>query len=723
MFHSEKQIILSSLLSVFLVGTLVITSTLMVNPNFSLDIRNYAKSQLEPEEEAFLKKHTKDNIKASTAANPPANNSNSEPKERKERIQRDDEIKDDPSAPTAVAPPVVTPPPAAIKTDEQIEEDFLRKNLQNKQTTSASITISPTSAPLPSTTTQTTPTTKTDEQIEQEFMEKRQSSIAQSSTQTTPTPTPIKTPTPAPTIKTDEQIEQEYMEKRQKTVAQSPVKTPAPTPNIAMEQFRCGERGGDWIKGQCQSPGSTPTPKPAAATPKPTSTPERLTKLYSDDRCGGLKSGESCVLVQGTGQYGIVQNSSATAISYNSGAAAGAPTPTPQPSFWDQFSTAVNNSELFSGEDGIPYGLGGGNAPVVMAPPSVLLSDNPQDFVDFYKGVAYSMGAGAAIGATVLAPAIVPAVLSNPIVQGALPYIAAADVADTTIAMTQCAASTNQNSPACQTAVLSLIAPPGAGFADDVADLVNSLAKPLNNLLDNTVFTGLTNDEYWGGGFSNSGGQTLIPNTTNTPNLPIANPVKPTSNLPDFNLNVSTTHLPGYNNNDVLIEQISQRKITIKTESQFIEIDLDNPELNNIINESTGELAGLHGEDYTNKLYDIRSRFGESQFSTSSEKSVYALAQELAVQTNTPIPLSNILKNREAICLELSCLVSLVNNTADNKIKDLAIDIFVPSNGFDIGHATNTSLLYDPITRLENFSPTFSQENIGAIQRIDFWSK
>ncbi|MDZ4228819.1 MAG: hypothetical protein U1C50_01030, partial [Patescibacteria group bacterium] len=57
---------------------------------------------------------------------------------------------------------------------------------------------------------------------------------------------------------------------------------PAPTSisNTAMEEFRCGEHGGDWKNGQCQSPGSTPipTPKtvappPAVATPKPATNP------------------------------------------------------------------------------------------------------------------------------------------------------------------------------------------------------------------------------------------------------------------------------------------------------------------------------------------------------------------------------------------------------------------------------------------------------------------
>ena len=91
------------------------------------------------------------------------------------------------------------------------------------------------------------------------------------------------------------------------------------------------------------------------------------------------------------------------------------PSKTPKPSekpksFWDQFSDAMNSPELAGlGQSG----LGGGNAPVVTPPMSVLTSDNPQDLVDFYKGVGYSMGAGAVAAGTVLVGgAVIPQIVT-----------------------------------------------------------------------------------------------------------------------------------------------------------------------------------------------------------------------------------------------------------------------------------------------------------------------
>ncbi len=445
----------------------------MVNPNFSLDIRNYAKSQLEPEEEAFLKKHTRDSIKTSNTANPPANNSNSEPKERKERIQRDDEIKDDPSAPTVVAPAA----PAIIIAPSDREEIEAEKALMRANQNPAPA-VPVTVAPV----------------------------------------TPV-TP-PAATIKTDDEIEQEFMEKRQKTVAQSPIKTPTPTPNTAMEQFRCGERGGDWINGQCQSPGSTPTPKPTAATPKPTSTPERLTKLYSDNTCGGLKSGERCVLVQGTGQYGIVQSSSATVISYNSGATAGAPTSPLKPSeepqtFWQQLSSNFNNA--VKNTDMVGMGTGGlgmdGNTTAI--PMSIITSDNPEDLNNYLTGQAYAGAAGIAIGATVIAapvvysagPAIVAyggtyggaaiATLPTAVQTGITTVGSAVALATPYLATKGCIDSGDPNSPACIGLVTGYMANP-IEAEQALVNSWNNLSNPLKYSLTpiNKVTNDIENTDY-----------------------------------------------------------------------------------------------------------------------------------------------------------------------------------------------------------------------------------
>lgn len=228
------------------------------------------------------------------------------------------------------------------------------------------------------------------------------------------------------------------------------------------------------------------------------------------------------------------------------------PSKTPKPSekpksFWDQFSDAMNSPELAGlGQSG----LGGGNAPVVTPPMSVLTSDNPQDLVDFYKGVGYSMGAGAVAAGTVLVGgAVIPQIVTLAGAGGTgvtatslaqataayggatlatLPAAAQATLAyggsalmlgGTAYATHECVKSNDPGSAACVGLVTGYQADP-AGFNQALSDSAETLiTKPLNNLLDKTVFTGLAGDQYWGGGFSNSGGQTLISRSNMPSNL------------------------------------------------------------------------------------------------------------------------------------------------------------------------------------------------------------
>jgi len=239
------------------------------------------------------------------------------------------------------------------------------------------------------------------------------------------------------------------------------------------------------------------------------------------------------------------------------------PTATPKPaepestpSFWDTVADKLNNSE-----DVLPglgtNGLGDGNAPVVTPPMSVVTSDNPQDLVNFYKGVGYSMGAGAiTAGAILTGGAVIPqvpsiyqrivslagaggsAITATSLAQATLAYGGAAlatlpAAAQATLAYgssalilggiayetNECIKSNDPGSPACVGLVTGYQADP-VGFNQALSDSAETLiTRPLNKLLDKTVFTGLAGDEYWGGGFSNSGGQTLISRSNMPDNL------------------------------------------------------------------------------------------------------------------------------------------------------------------------------------------------------------
>lgn len=223
--------------------------------------------------------------------------------------------------------------------------------------------------------------------------------------------------------------------------------------------------------------------------------------------------------------------------------------PEEQPSFWDTVADKLNNSE-----DVLPglgtNGLGGGNAPVVTPPMSVITSDNPQDLLDFYQGVAYSMGAGAIAAGTVLTGgAVIPQIVSlagaggtaitaTSIAQATAAYGGAAlatlptaaqatlvygssalILGGTAYATNECIKSNDPGSPACVGLVTGYQTDP-VGFNQALSDSAETLiTRPISNLLDNAVFTGLSGDEYWGGGFSNSGGQTLISRSNMPDNL------------------------------------------------------------------------------------------------------------------------------------------------------------------------------------------------------------
>lgn len=392
------------------------------------------------------------------------------------------------------------------------------------------------------------------------------------------------------------------------------------------------------------------------------------------------------------------------------------PTSTPKPSkepesFWETVADTLNNSD-----DSLPglgtNGLGGGNAPVVTPPMSIITSDNPQDLTDFYKGVAYSMGAGAMTAGTVLVGgAIIPQIVS---LAGATGSVTATSLAQATAAY---GAATLVTLPAAAQATLayggSALILGGTAYATNECIESNDPGSPACVGL----VTGYQTDPI---GFNQALDESL--------NTLLVNPIKyfsrtpTTTNItPDFNLSVSQTNLTKDVNSVPEITQVSSRKVTIKTEGQFISIDLDDSSLNTIISNGVDELKGLSGDAYWDKLYEIKARYGTDQFTTPESISRYDLEQTLAVANNDPIPLSKILSEKQGVCLELSCLIQLINNSADNAPKKLIMDIYVPANGYDIGHATNASELIDPLTRLSDFGSTFSPDNIGAIQRVDFW--
>lgn len=149
----------------------------------------------------------------------------------------------------------------------------------------------------------------------------------------------------------------------------------------------------------------------------------------------------------------------------------------------DKFNNAVTSTGLT--ELGTT-GLGGGNATILPPPAEVIDTvKNPGGIYKYALENTISFGAGLAT-ATVVTPGapafIMETALSNPLVQRVLPYVLWADFADSATAGVQCATSGDASSPACSAAVASVLAPPGAGLADDFADAMSTLRprSPLN---------------------------------------------------------------------------------------------------------------------------------------------------------------------------------------------------------------------------------------------------
>lgn len=210
-------------------------------------------------------------------------------------------------------------------------------------------------------------------------------------------------------------------------------------------------------------------------------------------------------------------------------------TPTPRPvpttkpveseessSFWDTVADKLNNSE-----DVLPglgtNGLGGGNAPVVTPPMSVITSDNPQDLLDFYQGVAYSMGAGGiAAGAVLTGGAVIPQIVSLAGAGGSaitatslaqataayggatlatFPTAAQATLAygssalilgGTAYATNDCIKSNDPGSPACVGLVTGYQTDP-VGFNQALSDSAETLiTRPLNNALNSALDNSLS---------------------------------------------------------------------------------------------------------------------------------------------------------------------------------------------------------------------------------------
>ncbi len=120
------------------------------------------------------------------------------------------------------------------------------------------------------------------------------------------------------------------------------------------------------------------------------------------------------------------------------------------------------------------YGLGGGNAPVVTPPLEAY--ESPEAFTNFYTGVAYSMGAGAALaGGTILLAGGTP-LLMELLTPAVIKTAVVANLVTDTIPVADCALT--QNPQACQEAAFLITNPiPGAQYADDFIDAVTVFGR------------------------------------------------------------------------------------------------------------------------------------------------------------------------------------------------------------------------------------------------------
>ena len=140
----------------------------------------------------------------------------------------------------------------------------------------------------------------------------------------------------------------------------------------------------------------------------------------------------------------------------------------------NKFNNAVTNTNL---NDLGTTGLGGGNAPVVVPPQSVITSNNPNDIWDFYKGAGKSAGAGAITAATIITGAGGAPLLTQVLTPTVVKVLTAANLITDTIPIANCAAT--GNAEACQEAAFSISNPiPGGQYADDLTDALSTF-KPL----------------------------------------------------------------------------------------------------------------------------------------------------------------------------------------------------------------------------------------------------
>jgi hypothetical protein len=509
MHQSKKQIIISGLLSVFLVTTLAITSSLINNPNFSLDIRNYAAS-LEKEELAYLKNVYK----------PPATTQTQQPAKAvvtKAVVNKTDEGDSEAAlranlAATATQAQAVAAEQAQVAAAKlaaqkaadakalQEEEATLRANL---------------STPVPSPTTTTTTVTSKDEDI-------NGNSLNSTTTYTNTTST---NPTTGQTVQTTTISD---VSANNPTVSQNAtlVKTTnsdkttntaitsSTTNNSTISQIEKTDEG--FIKTDTTIKRDVTTGNIVAANSTSKlleSDKDRLTKLYQDKTCGGLKTGESCVPIQGTAQYGITQNSGATAISYNSGVTAGQPTSVPvvtnaqeSQSFWQQLGSKFNDASNDTGLVGMGTGGLGMDGNTTAIPQSVITSNDPEAVNNYLLGSTLAVAAGAgAAAATVAAPVVYsagPAIAaySSATISTTVAALPAAvqtglAVAGTTAAiaapylgMNQCIQSGDPGSPACVGMVTGYMSNPlEAEYA--LSDSYNALKNILPSVEADNVFS------------------------------------------------------------------------------------------------------------------------------------------------------------------------------------------------------------------------------------------
>lgn len=434
----------------FLIVGLVVTTAIVKNPDISLDIRQWAY-ELEPEEAAFLKKHTKNNPKTSNVVNPPANNLNSQPRER---IQRDDEVKDDPSTSTVVAPPVVAPPPATIKTDDEIEQEFM----DNKTPTPKPAVTTP----KPSTNPFANITGSAGGGTIPKETESKYASKSDCEANTAPNTGAFRacgqytSPEENKTTLSNSLNTISFGAFENYTDSFSPDKVKKYWETHYNSREECQSNFSGRAKGYCDQIDYTSE------------------QLSSSVKLGSIITAEGALLASGLG--------------YGAGAVTG--------------GAALTQGLAIS----TVYQTGQATSSCIDDPSSSRCKED----------TAWAAISWANVGTA--------ANLTNAITSGVSQAINTARNVNTAVNVVNIGADIYDASNTCfgeNATGLGCALSTGAGLLDvggGVLDIAK-ITKPLNNLLDNTVFTGLTGNTYWGGGLSNSGGQTLISRSNMPANL------------------------------------------------------------------------------------------------------------------------------------------------------------------------------------------------------------